>query len=197
MLRPSCLVLDLLGLSCAGNKGLPDASTPQYTDLVRTFYVGLAGLQTGADDAAKQNLTLATQAAPGEPASWANLGVLALRQQDYETAFKDADQARQLLPDNSRIEELLGVIESKRGKPAEAIAHLTKATASDPRNLKALYALAEETERQGAGNGDDEARKFFAQVVAIRPDNVAAQLQVARLAAKAGAIAARFRPPLA
>src|SRR6201999_1044931 len=99
--------------SCSRNKGLPDVSSPQYGEFIRVFYVGLAGLQTGADDPAKQNLPQATQVAPGEPASWADLAVLAVRQQDYDTAFKNADQARTLAPDNSRIEELLGLIESK------------------------------------------------------------------------------------
>ncbi|HVV43929.1 MAG TPA: tetratricopeptide repeat protein, partial [Bryobacteraceae bacterium] len=179
-------LVPVLAASCVRNKGLPQPSTPQYKDLVRAFYVGLAGLQTGADDPAKQNLTRATQIAPGEPASWADLAVLALRQQDFDTAFKNADQARVLLPDNSRIEELLGQIESRRGKPAEAIAHLKKAVASDPGNLKALYALAEETERQGAGNSDADAGKLFAQVLAKRPANVPAQIEVARLAARTG-----------
>ncbi len=186
ILRPAAPILILLVSSSCGNKGLPEVSTAAYSDTVRAFYVGLAGLQTGADDAAKQNLTQATQSAPGEPASFANLGVLALRQQDYEAAFKAADQARVLMPDNSRIEELLGVIESKRGKPAEAITHLTKATASDAGNVKALYALAEETERQGSGSSDADALKLFSQVMAKRPENAAVLIQVARLAAKTG-----------
>ncbi len=153
---------------------------------MRAFYVGLAGLQTGADDPAKQNLTKATEIAPGEPAGFADLGILSLRQQDFDNAYKLADQARTLAPDNSRIEELLGIIESKRGKQAEAIGHFKKAVAADSKNLKALYALADETERQAADNGDTEAAKLFAQVLTARPDNIAAQLEVARLAAKTG-----------
>src|SRR5580704_19090310 len=103
------LVVLALYTSCAHNSGLPDPASPQYGDLVRAFYVGVAGLQTGADDPAKQNLTQATQIAPGEPASFADLAVLALRQQDFDTAYQDAEQARSLLPGNSRIEQLLGL----------------------------------------------------------------------------------------
>jgi Tfp pilus assembly protein PilF len=176
----------VLTTSCSRIAGLPQPGSPKYAELVSAFYVGLAGLQTGADEPAKEKLTLATQIAPGEPASWADLGVLALRQQDFDTAYKYADQARSRMPDNSRIEELLGTIESKRGKPSEAIAHFKKAASSDPKNLKALYALAEETERQAAANSDAEAEKLFAQVLAQRPDNVAGLLEVARLAAKTG-----------
>ncbi len=183
------IVIAILSTSCARETALPDVASPQYADLVRAFYIGVAGLQTGADDPAKQNLTRATELVPGEPASWADLAVLALRQQDFDTAYKDAEQARSLQPGNSRIEQLLGLIESKRGKLAEAIAHLKKAIGSDPKNLKALYALAEETERQAAPGSDAEAEKFFAQVVALRPGNTAALLEVARLAARAGDIA--------
>jgi tetratricopeptide (TPR) repeat protein len=176
----------LLSTSCARNAGLPQPGSPKYVDLVRAFYVGLAGLQTGADEPAREKLTLATQLAPGEPASWADLGLLALRQQDFDTAYKNADQARSVMPNNSRIEELLGTIESKRGKLPEAIAHFKKAADADPKNLKALYALAEETERQAAPNSDAEAEKLFAQVLAQRPNSAAALLEVARLAAKTG-----------
>ena len=176
----------LIFVSCGRNSGLPEAGSPKYLDLVRAFYVGLGALRTGADEIAKTKLTLATQIAPNEPATWADLAVLALRQQDFDTAFKNADQARSLMPSNSRIEELLGVVESKRGKSAEAIAHLKKAFAADPHNLKALYALAEETERQASGDSDAEAEKLFAQVASARPNSVAALLEVARLAAKTG-----------
>jgi predicted Zn-dependent protease len=148
----------LTGAACSSSKGLPDPTSSQYADLVRAFYVGVAGLQTGADDPARQNLTRATQIAPGEPAGWADLGILALRQQDFDAAFKNADQARSLLPDNSRIEQLLGTIESKRGKPQESIAHLKKAVAADSGNVKALYALAEETDRQGEANSSADAQ---------------------------------------
>src|SRR6185312_6887855 len=175
-----------LATGCSTTRGLPDAKSPQYADVVRAFYVGVAGLQTGADDPARQNLTKATQIAPGEPAAWADLAILALRQQNFDDAFKNADQARSLLPDNSKIEQLLGTIESKRGKAPEAIAHFQKAVSLDGGNVKALYALAEETERKGEANSNAEAEKLFNQVVAKRPSNVAAQLEVARLSGRTG-----------
>src|SRR6185437_2739752 len=84
--RPASLRLATVGLvvlflaSCASNSGLPEPGSEKYRELVHAFYVGLAGLQSGADVRAKKDLTLATQIAPGEPASWANLGILAIRQ---------------------------------------------------------------------------------------------------------------------
>jgi len=54
-------LLFVLGASCSRNSGLPAPGSPQYSQAVSAFYVGLAGLQTGVDELAKEKLTLATQ----------------------------------------------------------------------------------------------------------------------------------------
>ena len=51
-------------------------------------------------------------------------------------------------------------------------------------NLRAGYALAEEVERAGGANADAEAQQLFEQILERRPDNLAALLERARLAAK-------------
>ncbi len=180
------LCLSVLFTACSRNTGLPKPESKEYRDLVSAFYVGLAGLQTGEDVYAKDKLTLATQLAPGEPASWANLGLLAVRQQEFDGAYEKVEKARSLAPDNSQIETLLATIESKRGKLPEAIAHLKKAIALDAKNLKALYALAQETERQSAEAGDAESQKLLEKILEAQPDNLAVLLDVTRLAAKRG-----------
>jgi Tfp pilus assembly protein PilF len=172
--------------ACERNAGLPKPDSQEYRDLVTAFYVGLAGLQTGEDVRAKANLTRATEIAPGEPAAWANLGLLAVRQQEFDTAYEKVEKARTLAPDNSQIEALLGLIESRRGNLPEAIAHLKKAVDLDPKNLRALYALAQETERQGAETSDAEAQALFQKILETQPDNLAVLLDVTRLAAKRG-----------
>ena len=177
-------VVCLVATSCSRNAGLPKPDSKEYRDLVSAFSVGLAGLETGEDVRAKAKLTLATQIAPGEPAAWADLGLLAVRQQEFDTAFTDVDKARALAPDNSRIEELLGMIESRRGRLPEAKTHLKKAVELNGGNLKALYALAQETERQAAPGSDAAAEKLFAKILERQPRNLAALLEVARLAAK-------------
>jgi Tfp pilus assembly protein PilF len=172
--------------ACTSKSGLPRPGSTKYTDLVHAFYVGLAGLQSGEDVRAKTDLTLATQIAPGEPASWANLGILEVRQQELDVAYEHLAKAQSLAPDNSRIEQLLGDLEGRRGKLPEAIGHLKRAVQLDPTNAKALYLLAEQTERQGAGTGEAEALATFRKVLAMYPDNTAVLLEVARLAAKTG-----------
>ncbi len=180
------IALLLTFAACERNAGLPRPDSKEYRELVTAFYVGLAGLQTGEDVRAKEKLTRATEIAPGEPAGWANLGLLAVRQQEFDTAYEKVEKARSLAPDNSQIEALLGLIESKRGKLPEATAHLKKAVELDPKNLRALYALAQETERQGAETSDAEAQALLQKILDAQPDNLATLLDVARLAAKRG-----------
>src|SRR5262245_55911659 len=176
----------LVCTACRDSGGLPKPDSQEYRDLVTAFYVGLAGLQTGEDVYAKDKLTLATQIAPGEPAGWANLGLLAVRQQEFDAAYEKVEKARSLAPDNSQIEALLGLIESRRGKLPEAVTHLKKAVELDPKNLRALYALAQETERQGAETSDAEAQALLERILEAQPDNLAVMLDVTRLAAKRG-----------
>ncbi|HKC88046.1 MAG TPA: FG-GAP-like repeat-containing protein, partial [Blastocatellia bacterium] len=180
------IALLLTFTACERNAGLPKPDSKEYRDLVTAFYVGLAGLQTGEDVRAKEKLTRATEIAPGEPATWANLGLLAVRQQEFDTAYEKVEKARTLAPNNSQIEALLGLIESKRGRLPEAAAHLKRAVELDPKNLRALYALAQETERQGAETSDAEAQALLQKILDAQPDNLAVLLDVTRLAAKRG-----------
>src|SRR5215207_1445914 len=136
------LLLILLG-SCRPANNLPTRSSPQYNELVRTFYIGLAALQVGHDVQADAKLQQFTQLAPGEPAGWANWGLLALRQRNYDPAAERFQKARDLAPQNSDIFYLLGLLESSRGNTTEAINDLRKSVELDQNNLIAIYKLAE------------------------------------------------------
>ena len=174
----------LLWTSCAPSSGLPPIDSKAYRDLCAAFYLGLSALQSGEDVNARKGLTRATEIAPGEPAAWANLGLLEFRQQDYEGAYKSIKKAQMLVPSNSRIEALLGVIESRRGRLQDTVSHLQRAVSLDPSNLKALYGLAQETERQNAEASDARAQRFLQKILSIQPNNVAVLIDVIRLSAK-------------
>jgi tetratricopeptide (TPR) repeat protein len=186
--RQLCLLLTLwLALCLAGCRSgpkLPERHSNQYNDTVRAFYVGLAALQVGDDVRAESELTKATELAPDEPASWANLGLLNLRQRNLDAAGARLEKARGLAPDNSRIHVLLAILESNRGRFAESIGNLRKAIELDAKNLKALYMLAEETERQNEEAGLSEVQKLLSRILEIQPDNLAVQLEATRVAAK-------------
>jgi Tfp pilus assembly protein PilF len=184
--RAWSVCVTLLSLAaCTHPSGLPAPGSHEYRDLVHAFNVGLSALQCSEDVRAKADLTKASQIAPGEPAVWADLGLLAVRQQEFESAWQNMDKARSLAPDNSRIEFYLGDIESKRGRLPEAIQHFRRAVELDGANVKALYSLAEETERQ-AGGGEADALQFLKRILDRQPDNPAVLLEVARLSAKTG-----------
>ncbi|HEY8413059.1 MAG TPA: tetratricopeptide repeat protein, partial [Pyrinomonadaceae bacterium] len=167
--------------ACRPNTTLPDKSSPQYNELVRTFYIGLAALEVGHDVQADSKLAQFTQLAPAEPAGWANWGLLALRQKNFDVAAERLERARSLASDNSNIYYLVGLLESMRGKTAEAIAALRKSVELDPKNLLATYKLAEEVEREG---NDEEFQRLVQKILDAQPDNLAAMLELSRISAK-------------
>ena len=169
---------------CRPSSDLPSKSSPQYNEIVRTFYIGLAALEVGHDVQAEAKLSQLTQLAPSEPAGWANWGLLALRQRNYDTAAERLQRARDLAPDNSDIHYLLGLLESSRGNNAEAIKELRRAVELDQRNRIATYKLAEEVERQGDEKAADEVQQLLQTILAAQPDNLATLVELARVSAK-------------
>lgn len=178
------LSLLLILAGCKSSPKLPEKNSKEYNDTVRAFFVGLAALQVGDDVRAESELTKATQLAPDEPASWANLGLLSLRQRNLDVAAERLEKARALAPDNSRIQVLIAILESNRGHSTEAINALRKAIELDPKNLKAIYMLAEETERQGDEASSGEVQNLLSKILELQPDNLAVQLEATRIAAR-------------
>src|SRR5262249_3742812 len=138
-----------ISASCHSQPKLPAKDSPQYTKAVSDFYVGLAALEVGDDINAEQRLSDFTKVVPGEPAGWANWGILALRQQKFDEAAQRLQQARDLAPNNDQIYGLLGVLEGERGDSSQAISYFRKSTELNPQNLRATYQLAQEIERRG------------------------------------------------
>jgi tetratricopeptide (TPR) repeat protein len=173
-------------LSGCHSAGLPKLGTQAYLNEVTAFYVGLAALQVGDDVRADSTLERATQLAPGEPAGWANWGVLALRQGNYAPAAQRLEQAKKLAPDNDHLHYLSGVLESKRGNPAQAIIELRKAIEINPHDFRAMYLLATEVERQGDTNSETEFQQRLQKILVEQPGNPAVLLELGRVAAKRG-----------
>src|SRR6266446_8053884 len=148
---------------------LPAKSSKEYDEVVRAFYVGLAALQVGDDVRADSKLAQVTQLVPTEPAGWANWGLLALRQRNFDAAAERLERARSLAPGNDQIHYLLALLESSRGRSPEAIAALRKAIEINPRNLIATYKLAEEIERQGSENSESEFQDLIQKILEVQP----------------------------
>jgi tetratricopeptide (TPR) repeat protein len=184
------LLLSTLTAACRREEKLPDRSSQEYRDAVRAFYVGLAALQAGEEGRAEEGLTKVTQLVAGEPAAWANLGLLAIKQREFDAAARRLEKARELAPKNSRIILMQATLASIRGDLAEATSLLRLAIELDPTNLKAIYSLAQEIERQGGEANEAEAQRLMGKILEVQPDNLVALLEVTRLAAKRGEPAA-------
>ena len=182
-----CVFLSALAATLTGCRSadLPEKGSPKYLSAVRAFYVGLSALQVGDDVRAEEKLKEATALAPDEPASWADLGLLYMRQRRFDEAAQSLEKARQLAPENAGLYVLFGQLESARGNSAEADKHFRRAAELDPRNLKALYALSREVERGGEG-GEEEVLRLLQKILEVQPGNLSVRLDVARLAAKRG-----------
>src|SRR6266545_4338376 len=191
-LSPKCwagivlLAADLCFTTGCQTSKMPVSSSPEYNQVVRAFYVGVAALQVGDDVRADEKLTQLTQMVPDEPAIWANWGLLALRQRNFDTAAERLEHARSLDSANDKIYYLLGLLDSSRGRSSEAISSLRKAIELNPRNLVALYRLAREVERQSDENSEKEFQSLIQKILQIQPDNLAALLELGRIAAKRG-----------
>ena len=176
----------LLAAACRLGEKLPAKASKEYNEVVRAFYIGRAALQVGDDVRADTKLAQVTGLVPSEPAGWANWGLLALRQRNFDPAADRLARARALAPDNDQIHYLLGLLESSRGRSAEAIKHLRRAVEINPRNLIVIFKLAEEIERQGTENNDSEYQQLIQKMLDVQPDNLAVVLELGRIAAKRG-----------
>ncbi|HET7348084.1 MAG TPA: tetratricopeptide repeat protein, partial [Acidobacteriaceae bacterium] len=172
----------LLAAGC--HSGLPKPQSRKYAQFVSAFYVGLGAFQVGNDARADDSLGQATQLAPGEPAAWADWGLLALRQRNYDQAKQRLDRAESQAKDNGRIEYMLGLLESDRGNSAAAIGALRRAAELEPHNPRIQYSLATEIERQDAPAATAQFEQIVQQILAEQPNNVAALLELSRISAK-------------
>jgi TolB-like protein/class 3 adenylate cyclase/Tfp pilus assembly protein PilF len=116
---------------------------------------------------------------------------------DYDTAVRYFEQARQLLPNNSRIPESLAYVDRRRGRWDQSESYFNEAERLDPRNVNLLsqHALSYMALRRFS-----EALRKFDQVLNITPDDVETLATKAAIAQaegdlpRAAALLAPLRP---
>jgi hypothetical protein len=171
--------------ACDACRRGPRVSDETYGQAVTAFYVSLAAMQTSQDLHARQELEKLIGLVPQEPAAWANLGLLLLRQQQIDEGAARLAKASELAPRNAHVERLVALSESLKGNLEASIRHWRRAMELDPSDLEAPYTLAQELERLGGAENDAEAQRLL-EALAGRSGNLAAKLEFARLAAKRG-----------
>lgn len=182
-LLPPALLL-ALGVAACGRSELPDPSSPAYAEAVTAFYRGVAAAQTGEGGLAATSFRRVTEVARGEPAGWANLALTALQRRDLDHAATHVEEARRRAPDNSGIALVAAFVARERGRQDLATEHLRRAAYLDSTNLRALFLLAQVVETEGGPERVPEAQQLIERVLMVQPDNLAALLERARLAAK-------------
>src|SRR4051812_5299721 len=148
------------------------------------FYRGLAALDVGLLDNARQDFARSTQIVPEEPAAWANLGLALIRLGDVNAAADPIGRAVTLAPRNAKVALLAGRMEISRGQLEAGVAQLKRAAQLDPGDLRARFAVAEEIERSGLTPASRrEAQALYDELLALAPNNLAILVERARLGA--------------
>lgn len=176
----------LLSLGACTSDSIPPPGSENYETAVTAFYTGVTAVQVGGNFRAENHLQRAAKLAPGEPAIWANRGLLALRKGEFETAAEYLGRARTLAPDHSHVQYLSGLLDRDRGNYDEAISHLRRAADLDSTHYTAVYTLAQVLEQRGGEQAADEALERMDELLERKPNNLAVMVERARLAAKAG-----------
>jgi Tfp pilus assembly protein PilF len=184
------LVVTGIGAAACSSPQRETPVTPEaYRETVTAFYVGLSAMQTTQEVLAREKFDRVVALAPQEPAGWANLGLLLVRQQDLDQGSQQLAKAATLAPDSGEIQRLQALAESRRGNLPQAVTHWRQALALDAQDREAAYALALDLERQGGATNEAEAQRVLEALLA-RGENLAARIEQMRVAAKRGDTAA-------
>jgi tetratricopeptide (TPR) repeat protein len=102
---------------------------------------------------------------------------------DYDTAVRYLEQARQLLPNNSRIPEVLAYVARRRGQWDQSESYFNEAERLDPRNVALLtqHAVSYKALRRFP-----EAVRKYEQVLNVTPDDLDTLVQKAGIAQAEG-----------
>ncbi len=97
---------------------------------------------------------------------------------DYERALTELEVARQTLPNDPRIFELMGLIQRRSGRWEESTRNLERAVDLDPRNLFTLSAMADSYRdlRRYA-----EAEAVYGRMLAIEPNDIKTKVRRANV----------------
>ena len=181
-----CLLLFLVTGITSCTSGPDEVSTDSdvYIQAVADFYMSIGASQTDDARFAFNKMNDVAQAFPNEAAAWANLGVFAMRQGNYDLAEDRFERARELVPDNTDILFLSSIMESRRGNISSSIDFLREGVQADPDHIRMLFALAAELEREDDVANADEIKETLTSLQGLIPENQVVILELARVAAK-------------
>jgi tetratricopeptide (TPR) repeat protein len=185
-LFPLFLLLGLLALQSCNHTSPQkvDTNSDSYRKAVSAFYQGLAAEQTDHLNYAANQMLKVTKLYPDEPASWANLGVMALRRGNFGLAKKRFKKAHKRAPDNADIVFLEGLMEKRKGNTQQALKYLKKAHKMDPGNMKIVFTQVNILEQQGQNS--HRVEHLLKQILGKYPQNKVALTELARVSSQNG-----------
>ena len=117
------------------------SARPEQIDPQAWFVKGQAALQSGDLDAAEKAFRKVLSVDARSAASYANLGVIAMRRKEWEQALELLQKAEHLDPKMAGIRLNIGLVEYRRANYAGAIAPLASVVSVQPENVQARYLL--------------------------------------------------------
>lgn len=164
--------------------GLPGPGTVVYERYAEAFQLGVAALDADVAGIADEQLTLAVNLIPDEPAGWANRGLLYLRTEQLPEAAADLEHARSLAPFDPAIQKLLGMLARRQGRFSDAATHFRAAADRDPKDIRSLYLLNEVLEQENQKGVDAIRLELCNRMLEIQPSNLKLLTDRLRLALK-------------
>ncbi len=132
------------------------------------WFLGAIGMSTHDDSLAVRNFRRVTELASWNADAWVYMSSVFLDKNQFPEVVRILESAAKVVPDDFRVNFLLGVAYSRTGQPAEAIESLQKARKINPKDVDAIsqLALVYDGEKQ-FGQSDS----LYEQALALAPDN--------------------------
>ena len=183
---------NFFSLCCLGLVGLrqskqtPQKSSKEYAEVVSAFYIGPGGAPGGRRRSRGKQTCAGHAAGAGRTRRLGELGSAGFRQRKLDVAAQRYDRARDLPPRTIKF-----IICWDSGKHARQFRRTRSPTGARPwklirGNYRAAYQLAQEVERQGGRGQRRGISTLIQNILKAQPDNLAALLDLARVAAKRG-----------
>jgi tetratricopeptide (TPR) repeat protein len=153
---------------------LPEPGTAAYDEYVEAFRAGLVALDDTERqwDHGQEVFGKAVALIPEEPAGWANLGLAHLRSNELDDAADALARARELAPESGEVAALLGLLDYRQAKDAEAADLCRAALAQRPDDVQTLFVLAHAVRGAGGADADAEYQRLVEDALRLRPNNL-------------------------
>ncbi len=132
------------------------------------WFLGAIGAITRNDSLSLINFKRVTELASWNADGWVYLSSVFLEKNDFESVVKVLEAALRTLPDEPRVNSILGIAYSRLGRTDDAIRVLEKAHTLDPKDLNTISQLAliyDGSQRY------EESDSLYEQGLRLAPDN--------------------------